>query len=131
MAGMLARLVEPIPGSRYHVYPFWRSMCRAFTGHLTISAIVFHAGVVIVFAGPLLMIRASGDEAYLWVAGMLLSPLLWWWHCLSRAVAARSHPSAGRTLVTLCIPVIGLLSIMLGVCLGILVVFALGALLWG
>ncbi|MBN1341692.1 MAG: hypothetical protein JXQ73_03380 [Phycisphaerae bacterium] len=85
-------------------YAFWRTLCNCFASYYLLL-------VAFPICLPLFLnlVALGLDVVALLVTPWLLtlSPLLplgWWWYCLSRAIAARTFPSTGRTLVTLSIP---------------------------
>jgi hypothetical protein len=126
IAALLARLVEPRAVAARERYFFWRNLCRCFSSHLLASTVLFCLMVGVVAAVAYNMRPSFGYVnplfRLIFVLPYLipLGTILWWWHCLGRAIIARGAPSAGRTVVILLIPLIGLGTLVFGVLLAFL-----------
>ena len=104
VARQIAHRVQPlaVPRNVRSRYRFWRTMCYCFSTHLLVASI----------AGSLVAVISSVSHFY---PPMNLIPLVvgcvfvWWWICLTRAIAARGSPGLGRALTVVTIPLCVLL----------------------
>jgi hypothetical protein len=116
MAGLLARLAEPLAVPRDARFAFWRTLCRCF-------AVFLLANVTLILLAVLLVGTADVVGVHLFFIPWLpvifyaipLVMFVWWSAALGRAVRARGLEGAGRTAAILLIPFVGLASVFLGV----------------
>lgn len=125
IAVLLARFVEPGSVPRPDWYPFWRTLCRLFASYLLIT--VSLVCLLIILAVVLIELMSSSNPVS-WIVPTLpfwipVGMVLWWWHGLGQAIAARGAPCTARTVIILFIPAIALAAIALGLGITMLEVF--------
>jgi hypothetical protein len=120
LASLLARFVEPVAVPPGHRYRFWRTLCTCFSAHFPVSCAVMPLlswGVQQLTRNEFLSSanRSTFVMLYRFLPFLgVVTLMVWWWWGLSRAIAARSNPSLGRSVITMLIPVIGGVAIVLG-----------------
>ena len=114
VAGVLAWLVVPRSVPRTQSYHFWRNLCHCFSTYLALTPALILATI-----GPLIWRPPLKEDLFVLlaqVAGRLgpLGILLWWWIALAKVIYARGLPSARRAVAAVVIPLISLVTAILG-----------------
>jgi len=118
---ILAAMVEPRWVPDGHRYRFWRNLCRCFTPYLLMTMLATVLSSVL----ALWFMRNPAPLAIpIWLLPMLAA-LVSWSYALSRAVLRRAKFSAGPALALIYIPMVGLVSAIIGTIVGVIALYFL------
>ena len=117
LSALMSKLLVPRSVALPPRGQFCKALCRAFSGHLFVHAVLFLGTVLAIILSQEadLLVQLVRNVAPFLLIGLPVTMIVWWWNNLGRAIVARCEPTGSRTTLLVLIPVVGVLAVGFGI----------------